>query len=101
VVCLPSRHEGLPLSVLEALALGVPVVATSVGGVPEALARGGGVLVLPGDAEELATALLELVGDPARRRRLSAEAFAATAFDVAETVRRTEALYLETLEART
>jgi glycosyltransferase involved in cell wall biosynthesis len=97
--CLPSLHEGLPLSVLEALALGVPVVATSVGGVPEALARGGGVLVPPADPSPLADAILQLVADGGRRGRLSAEgAAAANAFDVRETVRRTEALYLETLE---
>ncbi|MFL5737179.1 MAG: glycosyltransferase [Actinomycetota bacterium] len=99
--CLPSLHEGLPLSVLEALAVGVPVVATSVGGVPEALASGGGVLVPPSDAQALADVLLELIADPARRGRLSAEGSAAArAFDVRETVRRTEALYLETLGAR-
>jgi glycosyltransferase involved in cell wall biosynthesis len=98
VFCLPSLHEGLPLSVLEALAAGVPVVATSVGGVPEALAGGGGVLVPPGDADALATTLLELLGDPGRRARLSAEgSTAAKAFDVRETARRTEALYLETV----
>ena len=101
VFCLPSLHEGLPLSVLEALAVGVPVVATSVGGVPEALAGGGGVLVPPGDPDSLAAALLELLGDPGRRARLSAEgSTAAKAFDVRETARRTEALYLETLGAR-
>jgi glycosyltransferase involved in cell wall biosynthesis len=100
VFCLPSLHEGLPLSVLEALAVGVPVVATSVGGVPEALAGGGGVLVPPGDPDSLATALLELLGDPDRRARLSAEgSTAAKAFDVRETARRTEALYLEALGA--
>ena len=101
VFCLPSLHEGLPLSVLEALAVGVPVVATSVGGVPEALAGGGGVLVPPGHADALATALLELLEDPGRRARLSTEgSTAAKAFDVRETARRTEALYLETLGAR-
>jgi glycosyltransferase involved in cell wall biosynthesis len=101
VFCLPSLHEGLPLSVLEALAAGVPVVATSAGGIPEALARGGGVLVPPGDADALANALLELIADPSRRRRLSAEgSAAANTFDVRETVRRTEALYLATLGAR-
>jgi glycosyltransferase involved in cell wall biosynthesis len=89
------------LSVLESLALGIPVVATSVGGVPEALAGGGGVLVPPGDADALATALIELLGDPGRRTRLSAEgSTAAKAFDIRETARRTEALYLETVGAR-
>src|SRR5204863_7591988 len=86
VFCLPSLHEGLPLSVLEALAVGVPVVATSVGGVPEAVAGGGGVLVPSGDADALATTLLELLGDAGRRARLSAEgSTAAKAFDVRET----------------
>lgn len=57
VFCLPSLNEGLPRSVLEAQSCGVPVVATDVGSVGEALHRPSGELVAPGDVEGLAAAL--------------------------------------------
>jgi glycosyltransferase involved in cell wall biosynthesis len=58
VFCLPSRSEGLPLVLAEAIAAGKPAVCTAVGGVPEFMARvGGGSLVPPADASALAVAL--------------------------------------------
>lgn len=68
---LPSWVEGLPLVVLEAMAAGVPVVASSVGGTPEAVVDGEtGLLVPPRDADALARALDGLLSDPARARAL-------------------------------
>jgi glycosyltransferase involved in cell wall biosynthesis len=69
VFCLSSRREGLPFSLLEAMALGIPCVATDVGQIRSAL--GSGVLVV--DAEQptaLADALQHLMDDPAARRAL-------------------------------
>lgn len=66
VAVTSSTWEGLPLSVLEAMAAGVPVVASAVGGLPELLAGGGGVLVRPGEASELADAIEKLKSSPER-----------------------------------
>jgi glycosyltransferase involved in cell wall biosynthesis len=71
VACLSSAAEGVPMALLEAMAAGKPVVATRVGGVPEAVVDGRtGLLVAEGDAEAFAEALLELSDDPALARRL-------------------------------
>jgi glycosyltransferase involved in cell wall biosynthesis len=71
VFVLPSRIEGLPLTVLEAMAAARPVVATRVGGTPEAVVDGEtGELVPAGDIEALVRALDGLLSDPERARRL-------------------------------
>ena len=71
VVVLPSYREGLPLCVLEAMAHGRPVVATAVGGIPQLVEDGRtGLLVEPGDAEALRSALERLLSDPELRRRM-------------------------------
>ncbi|MDH3217057.1 MAG: glycosyltransferase family 4 protein [Candidatus Krumholzibacteria bacterium] len=69
VYVLPSHREGMPRSILEAMALGLPVVATSVRGSREAVVDGvTGTLVDVGDVDALAQALVNLLDDPARRK---------------------------------
>jgi glycosyltransferase involved in cell wall biosynthesis len=71
IFVLPSRWEGLPVALLEAMAVGLPVVATHVEGVEEVIENGDqGLLVPPEDAEALAAALIELIGGGEARRRM-------------------------------
>ena len=72
---LSSAWENLPHSAVEALSVGVPVVATSVGGVPEVVHDGeNGLLVAPGRPEELAAAIRRVLEEPGLRERLAAAA---------------------------
>ena len=75
-ICVLSTHfEGLPLVILEAMALARPCVATAVDGVPEMIVHGAtGLLTRPGDAADLANALARLLGDRDEARRLGANA---------------------------
>ncbi|USI72470.1 glycosyltransferase family 4 protein [Sphingomonas morindae] len=73
IYVLPSHNEGLPMSVLEAMAAGLAVVTTRVGGIPELITDGvDGLLVDAGDQAALAAALGRLIGDPALRARIAA-----------------------------
>ncbi len=75
VYCLPSWNEGLPMSVLEAMSAGLPVISTPVGGIPEAVADGvTGLLVQPGDTKGLATAICRLLLDPAMATAMGSKA---------------------------
>jgi glycosyltransferase involved in cell wall biosynthesis len=75
MVVLPSRFENAPLGLVEAMACGVPVVASAVGGVPETIEDGvTGVLVPPGDPAALAAAMRSLLSDPRAAGKLGAAA---------------------------
>ena len=113
---VPGRLEKLDLLVLastlpepfgqilvEAMAMGVPVIATDAGGVPEILAGSdGGMVVPPGDVERLAAAICEVLGDPARAEAMAqrGRARAAERFTIERTARDVEAIYTTVLAHR-
>jgi glycosyltransferase involved in cell wall biosynthesis len=75
IVVLPSTSEGLPIALLEAMAYGKAIVATSVGAIPETMIGDrDGVLVPPGDPASLAHAIIDLAADPKRRSQLGKNA---------------------------
>lgn len=96
---LASRHEGLPVALMEAQVLGLPVVATAVGGIPEAVTDGlHGLLVPPGEPRRLAEGIAELAADPQRRARMSRAAQeSGMRFDIRNATRRVERIYAEVL----
>jgi glycosyltransferase involved in cell wall biosynthesis len=99
---LPSSWEAFPIGVLEALACGVPQVATDVGGTGEAVAPDTGVLVPPHDPAALASGVSALLADPGRRAQMAAASRArhAQRFGVERMVAATAAVYEEVLSSR-
>lgn len=69
IFLFPSYSEGFPNAVLEAMAVGLPVIASNVGAIPDMIAQGGGVLLAPGDTSGLTAAVGELIGNAEARTR--------------------------------
>ncbi|HSJ83255.1 MAG TPA: glycosyltransferase [Acidimicrobiia bacterium] len=98
----PSSVEGLPVAILEAMALGRPVVATAAGGVPGIVKDGEtGILVEPEDPEALAEGMLRMLADPELARRLAdaASELVAKEYGLEPMVRATEDVYRQVLGA--
>lgn len=102
VYVLPSAWEALPIGVLEALACGVPQVATDVGGTAEAVRPSTGVLVPPHDPAALADALVDLLGDRDRRRAMSSASVQRhrAQFSIDRMISETVQVYAEAVTAR-
>lgn len=96
VFVLPSLKEGFPYVILEAMAAGLPIVASRTGGIPEMIEDGeNGLLIKPGDAKELAEAILKLSqdGDMAKKLTSEAERTVKERFGLKEMVRKTTEVY--------
>lgn len=99
----PSLTEGISLSVIEAMAAGLPVIATAVGGIPETIGNGeAGILVPARDVGALTGAIVALARDPGRGASLAhaARQRAERCFSIDTMVRTYEALYLEQARCR-
>lgn len=99
-VVLPSYHEGLPMAILEGMAAGKAIVATTVGAIPEAVTEENGILVDPGDVPALARALVKCSGDVEALRHMSANSLARAEalFSVREMHRRLAEYYRQAAE---
>ncbi len=95
IFVFPSLNEGMGRAVVEAMALGKPVVASRVGGIIDIVRDGeNGLLVPPADSDELAAAIKSLLSDPAERERLGLEGKRqALLYDAERMVQRIEVLY--------
>lgn len=101
VFVLPSRTEAMPNAVIEAMAAGLPVVASAVGGIPELISPDRtGLLVPPGNPVALAESVNQLMNDPGRAASLgrAARAFITREFGFGRMVSRFEELYLSAIE---
>ena len=97
VFALASHHEGFPIAVMEAMAMGLPLVATSVGGIADAVVDGQtGLLVPPGEPQQLAAALVRMTSDDGLRQRCAAATLGAgRVFDIRAAVATVERAYGE------
>jgi len=103
ILVLSSDYEGVPLTILEAMTAGKPVVATAVGGVPELIKDGiTGILIPARDPEALAKNILRLSRDPELRKHIgnNAQKYALKHFDISRIAKEYEMLYLKLLKKR-
>ncbi|MEO8692729.1 MAG: glycosyltransferase [Acidimicrobiales bacterium] len=101
VFCLSSQFEGLSIALVEAMATGIPCVATAVGGIPEVIEDGvSGLLVAPGATADLVDTLERVLREQSLRTQLgTAGRIRASAFDIGRAARRLQALYEEMMAA--
>ncbi len=102
VVVMPSIQESFPRVPLEAMAMKVPVIATTVGGLPESVENGNtGILVPPADVDSLKKAIKDLMDNPEKRKGMgeAGRKRVEERFTLGSNVKKTEELYLKIIEA--
>ena len=102
IFILPSYSEGLPMSILEAMAIGLPIISTPVGGIPEAVEDGAdGFLVSPGDYNALAEKIDSLASNKPQREQMGQRGYeiAREKFDVNVIISQLKEIYNELLES--
>jgi glycosyltransferase involved in cell wall biosynthesis len=100
ILVLPSYAEGMPMSILEAMACSMPVIASRVGGIPDMITDGwDGYLVAPGNAKDLSESIYRLVQDPTKIKEMGKRAYAKalTHYNISVGIGRLESLYGEIL----
>lgn len=100
VMVLSSDSEGLPNVLIEACAMGVPCIATAVGGVPEVLSDNAGILIEPGSVDALAQAMQQMLSPETRKMYARRARTVAERFSIEETARQYASLYEELLACR-
>ncbi len=99
--CIPSFAEGIPVVLMEAMAMGIPCVTTHITGIPELIRNGvDGLLVAPSDLDGLVAALARLMDDPALRERLAASGRERVAehYDLRKNVERLAGIFAEQIQ---
>jgi glycosyltransferase involved in cell wall biosynthesis len=100
--CLPSYAEGQPMSIIEAMAVGLPVIATSVGSIPEMIEHEtSGLLIQPGDRQSLALAIKKMVSDLKMREKMgkNAQSIARERHNITDLFCGLKRIYLEMVDA--
>ncbi len=80
IFCLPSNYEGIPMTLIEAMASAIPIVATAVGGVPDMLTNGHNAFVCSNDVDDIAHCLIELIKSQELRQKFGQSAFERSRF---------------------
>ena len=100
---LPSYHEGLPMTILETMANGIPNISTNIASIPEVITDGEtGLLLEPGDVDTLGNAILRLVKDDSLRKKISRSSFALIKeqFDLACHIKKLKSYYNQVLQKK-
>ncbi len=100
VFVLPSYHEGLPVTIVEAMSAGLPIVSTSVGGIPDVVQDGvNGYLVTPGDVATLADRILKVLEDKSLAEEISEQNafYARQTFDINVIIQQLDQIYRDLL----
>lgn len=94
--CLPSYNEGLPMTILETMAAGIPNISTNIASIPEVLFDGeNGYLITPGDVDALVDRLRKLINEPDLRKQFSEASYALVTrdFSLASNIEKLKGLY--------